>query len=481
MFSLFLSLRKLEPILFLSKIGRSAHGLSTFFCIFALSLHSIQVFGASETSYSLPRLLKLLEKAPLLTNEVDAMKRMAKGKVQEVEMKRWLTTFEAKAYGGVVPDGKLTDPRDLNSFRSYDFENDFSFSHLGGFFRTEVEIIQPIWTFGKISNYQDAAKMGFTLAEWEQRKRTSEFRYLVKRAFYTLLYSTESITTLKEVETRLKDAAEKVEKQLLKDADNVFETDRLKIKVFQADVGNRMIDAVRGQKISKAALAEMLDLAGDWVVDQDKLIAEQVEGLEKSQIVSAALRARPELQQLATLISIKESERLAIRGDLFPTIFVAGKINFAVAPGREDIKNPFLVDDFNKFDLGAVLGMKMDLGFYRTINKMDQIRAEIDRMKAQRAQLMAKVKLDAEKSFEEAVGAVGGIVVNEDGFRAARSWLTSAGLAFNLGTAETKDVLESFAAFFKARADLVRSVFNLNMALSELSDVAGTEVVQRLQ
>lgn len=465
----------------MSKFGRSAHLFAGISCVVAISLQSFQAFCASETTYSLPQLLKLLEKSELLTNEVNAMQRLARGKVQEVEMKRWLTTFEAKAYGGIVPDVKLSDPNNINSFTSYDFENDFSFNHIGGFFRSEVEIIQPLWTFGKISNYQDAAKMGFTLAEWEQRKRTAEFRFLVKRAVYTLLYTSESITTLKEVEQRLKDAAEKVEKQLLKDADNVSETDRLKVKVFQADVANRLIDAERGQKLSRSALSEMLGLNGDWTLDQDRLIAEEVSGLEKSQVVSAALRARPELQQLTTLINIKESERLAVRGDLFPTIFVAGKLNYAVAPGREDIKNPFLVDDFNKFDMGAVLGLKMDLGFYRTVNKMDQIQAEIDRMKAQRAQLMTKVKLDAEKSYEEALGAVNGIVVNEDGFRAARSWLTSAGLAFNLGTAETKDVLESFAAYFKARADLVKSVYTLNMALSELSDVAGMEVVQRLQ
>ena len=74
-----------------------------------------------------------------------------------------------------------------------------------------------------------------------------------------------------------------------------------------------------------------------------------------------------------------------------------------------------------------------------------------------------------------------GIEINEDGFRAARSWLTSAGLSFNLGTAETKEVLESFAAYFKARADLARSIYTLNMALSELTVATGAEVVTRLQ
>jgi hypothetical protein len=50
-----------------------------------------------------------------------------------------------------------------------------------------------------------------------------------------------------------------------------------------------------------------------------------------------------------------------------------------------------------------------------------------------------------------------------------------------LGTAETKEILESFAAYFKARADLAKSIYTLNMALSDLTVATGAEVVPRLQ
>ncbi len=433
------------------------------------------------TKYSLPELLEKITDSPLLTSEADAIMRLAKAKQRSVEMRRWLSTFEAKAYGGVVPNVEWPNQSNLNGYTSYDFENDFSFNHMGGFFRTEIDMIQPLYTFGKISHYQDAAKQGFTLAEWEQRKRRGEFRMLIKKAYYTLLLSQESMATLKDVEGKLNDANEKVEKLLMKDAENVSEVDRLKIKVFMADVRNRMLDAERGMKLSRSALSDLLGLSGDWVVDEDRLAAEKVQDIQKTNVISAALRARPDLQQVATLINIKESERLAVRANLFPTIFAAGKINYAVAPGREDIKNPFLVDEFNKLDFGAVLGLKIDLGAHRTLNQMEEMQAEIDRLKGQRAQLMTKVRLDTERVYEEASAAANAIQINEDGLRAARSWLTSAGLAFNLGTAETKEVLESFAAYFKARADLVRSIYGLNMSLSELSDVVGTELVPRLQ
>lgn len=435
---------------------------------------------ASSLSYTLPDLLKLAEKNPLLVDEATAMQRLAQAKRNEVETKRWLSTFEARAFGGIVPDSTLTNKSDVNSYRSYDFENDLSFTHMGGFIRTQVDIVQPIWTWGKISHYQQATSMGFTLADLEKKKRLNDLRHLIKRAYYTLLYSTEALATVKDVEQRLTDAAEKVEKLLLKDADNVTEIDRLKIKVFLADVRNRMIDAERGRKLSRSALSEMLNLPSDWTAADERLTAETAQELDLRQVVSLALRGEPQVQQLATLIEAKEHERKAERADLFPTVFLGGQVNYAYAPGRTDVNNPYLVDEFNKFDLGAVLGMRMDLGVYRTLNKMDVMQAEIDRLKAQRAQLSLKLKVDVERMYEEAQGAGSAILINEDGLRAARSWLTSTGLAFNLGTAETKEVLESFAAYFKARADLSKSIFTLNMALSDLSEAAGSEMVSRL-
>jgi multidrug efflux system outer membrane protein len=436
---------------------------------------------APSPKYSLADLLKRAEENQLLSREIEAFKKTAQLKIQEVERARWLTSFESRLVGGVVPDASLDDPNNINSFQAYDLENDFSFNRLGGFVNIKVEAVQPLYTFGKISNLQDAARKAPILAEWEEKKKRAEARFMVKRAYYTRLLSGESVTILDEVHRKLKEAADKVEELLIKDSDNVSETDRLKIKVFQADVQNRLLDAERGLKVSTSVLSELCGISSDWMPADPRLEVEQIEGLRREDVISAALRGRPDLQQIQTVIEIKQNEVNVARSQLFPTIFAAGQVEFAYAPGREDIKNPYLVDDFNKYNLGVVLGMKQDLGIWRSWNKMDQLRAEVDRLRAQRDQLSVKVRLDSEKAYEEAFSAFQGIRVNEDGFRAARSWLTSTGLAFNLGTAETKDVLESFAAYFKARADLLKSIYSVNIALSELSSTAGIEVVERLK
>jgi len=438
--------------------------------------------------HSLPEMLELAEKNPALTRDMEGLRKSAEAKIRQVQMEKWLSTLELTAYTGVVPDVNAdaavrnqSANQLLFNTDSNDFENGFSFSRLGPFGKLELRAVQPLLTFGKIGGYEDMAASNMRMIEAERQKEIQQVRYLVKRAYYIYQLSQEGLVILKDVREKLKQAEEKVEELLIKNSENVEETDRLKIKVFLSDVENRSLDAEKGLRLARSGLMELTGIVGDLQVDQVMLKAEVVQDIEKEAIISKTLRYQPELVRLDQYIDIKKAERATIKSALFPTVFLAGELNYSVAPGRTDIKSPFIQDEFNAFNLGVALGLKQDLGFHRTLNKMEEINADILRLGAQRERLGSLARIKAEEAFEKAIAAHQGIEINERGFRAARSWLTSAGLAFNLGTAPTKDVLESYAAYFKSRVDLIRSTFELNMALSELSLATGEELVSRLK
>lgn len=448
----------------------------------------VQSVYAQQQSYSLKELIQLAEKNPSVVSNETAVLKSADLKLSQVSAEKWLSTFQLQAFTGVVPNVDAGQAvRDKNadellfSINSNDLENDFSLSGLGPFGRVEVQIVQPLYTWGKISGYESMAKANRQLSGHQVSELKDEVRFQVKRAFYTYLFSSEALSILDDVKAKLKGAEDKVEELLIKNSDNVEENDRLKIRVFQADVENRSLDAVKGKRLAQSALVELSGITGDWIPEWDHLQPEAVSGIEKENIISQALRGEPKFLQLEKLIEIKKSEKRTIEADLYPTLFLAGEFKYAVAPNRTDIKNPYLNDPFNTLQFGAALGIKQDLGFHRTFNKIEQIDAEIMKLESKKAQLGAVLRLEAEESFEKAIVAQAGIEVSEKGFRAARSWLTSTGLAFNLGTAPTKDVLESYAAYFKARVDLLQSIYRLNMAISELSQNVGVELVDRLK
>ena len=65
-------------------------------------------------------------------------------------------------------------------------------------------------------------------------------------------------------------------------------------------------------------------------------------------------------------IGIRDAQTQAARSDLFPQIFLGGGFKFGLALNRDDQNNPFLKDDFNFTELGAVIGFKQSLAFART-------------------------------------------------------------------------------------------------------------------
>jgi outer membrane protein TolC len=449
---------------------------------------SPQAAEGLEERISLKELIERAENSELVKRGTGAILDSAKLKMNQVQMERWLTTFELSAFSGVVPDVNADtavanqNANDLLFGLKSDQIDEGALSRLGPFVKTEVKMVQPLFTWGKISGYENMAEHNLAVAEAEKSKQLSELRMMVKRAYYTLQLARESSKVLDEVRERLVQVERKVEELLVKggkSSENVEETDRLKIRVFQTDVENRALDAYRGQKAALATLFELAGAAGQWKPKDDNLAAEVVTDIEKDALIASSMRARPEIRQIDEYIKIKTAERTTIRSAYFPTLFAAGQVDFAFAPGRTDIENPFLSDEFNKFGMAVALGLKQDLGVHRTWNKLKQIDAEIVGLRAQRERVAILSRLRVDETFEKAVAAQRAIEINENGFRAARSWLTSAGLSFSLGTSPTKDVLESYAAYFKARVDLLRAIYELNIALAELSLVSGAEIVER--
>ncbi|TVQ78510.1 MAG: TolC family protein [Bradymonadales bacterium] len=472
-----------------AKCSHSALVCGLVFCtsiFLSLALH-LPLGFAEELSpeieprlYSLSELIQLAEQNEALSAQISAEARLARAKRRQVEMELWMNQLDLRVLGGVVPDARVdrsSADAFLFDFQSSDFQNGFSFSELGPFVSMELRAVQPVYTFGKISGYRDMADANVRLTQVDQKKELVTTRQMLRKAVYTLQLSLEAKSLLTDVRNRLNQAEEKVEELLLEGAENVEETDRLKIGVFRADVETRALDALRGERVARAGIEELTGVSGNWELSQMRLEAEQLSSLSWENLWARVIEGRPEIQKIDQFIEVKLAERKTIRADLYPDLFVAGELQFARAPGRDRVKHPYLSDNFNRFQGGVAFGLQQDLGFHRTLNRLQQVDAEIARVRAQRVRLLSLTRVQAEEAFERAYSARRGIQINEEGFRSARSWLTSTGLAFSLGTAPTKDVLESYAAYFKARFDLLRSTFELNSSLSELSSLAGVDIL----
>lgn len=445
--------------------------------------------AAEPRQVSLPELLARTRQNPVLVQEFEAARQQAKRRLRQVKMERWLTKLNLRALTGVVPDvnaDEYVEQKDASGFlfdvRSEVGGGEFKPSNFGAFGRVELQAVQPLFSWGKFSGYREMAEANVDVKEHERRKKLDEMLYMVKRAYYTLQLSRGALSILDDVKRRLDDAEEKAQQLLEDGSEQVEESDLLRMQVFRSDVQKRTVEAERGVSLARSVIEELANFEGvEWEVDQKRLEEEKVEDLEKDHVLLAALESKPKLEMLKKLLEIKKSERRVQKADLFPGFFLAGELHYGIAPGRTTMANPYLQDDFNRLHGGIAIGLQQDLGFHRNFNEVRIKDAEIEKLAAQERQLRKLVGLEVEEAFEEAVSAKKEISINEDGLRAARSWLTSVGLEFDLGTAEIEDLLESYGAYLKARFRLLQSTYQLNLSLASLSHVAAQEVVPRLE
>jgi hypothetical protein len=95
---------------------------------------------------------------------------------------------------------------------------------------------------------------------------------------------------------------------------------------------------------------------------------------------------------------------------------------------------------------------------------------------ARRDLLAAAVKLEIEKAWGESTLAVKKAVLQTEAEKQARRWATSAFAAFELGTGDTRELVDSFTAYAQASSMRVQALYELQLGLRTLTRAVGRPV-----
>ena len=105
-----------------------------------------------------------------------------------------------------------------------------------------------------------------------------------------------------------------------------------------------------------------------YIIESLLFVADEPLTIDRMRVVLGVPERGPIREALEALEKAAEAER-------WPVIFLAGVFSAAYAPGRTDIDNPFINDEFNHLYGGVVLGARWHLDFGITRAKIDQAKA----------------------------------------------------------------------------------------------------------
>jgi len=403
----------------------------------------------------------------------------------------WLPSGEIVSLLAPVPsircnNGDMTDPRNANQTYRQDHclqttNPEASVRFSGVFTRTELHLVQPLFTFGKISAGRAAAQQGVVASRNREEGMVADLELNVKKAYWGLKLAREVLDTLTEGLSYLDDAQKQVDKELADGTGNVTQTDRLRLKTVRAELDVRLLEAKRMAEVARNGLRALVgpDAPEDLDVDSEPLEPLDVPKRPLAHYEEQARLSRPEVRALEHFVASKRALADLERRKQYPDLVLMGTAVYAYANSIDNPQSAFASDPFNTAYFGGALALRVpiDIGVRNAVAA--RVNAEAEEAALRRREALGGIAFEVQRAYGELTEATDRLQAVRTGERAGKAWITAVAQNFATGLAETKDFADALAASFQFRVRVHQAVFDLNVAAATLARVTGSEVARQ--
>jgi outer membrane protein len=366
--------------------------------------------------------------------------------------------YEGGAFSGTTP---RTDGDEINGISEW--------THL------DFALVKPLYTFGKIERYGEAARGNIDLKQGELRQTRGDIIYDTKRAYYGYLTARDIRVFLEDVQDKLNRSIASVERNL-----EVYRgyPNQPHLVALPAARGLLAKYAYQARAVEKISLDGLKVLTGTGLKGELEVADERIEPVafpptELADLQSRALEARPEMQQLEAGLRARRALVAAKKADRMPDVYagVVGQANYASQ--RERLENPYLYDPFNSAGITPVVGVKWDSVFGVANARVDQAQAELEALNHKKAFAVAGIPFEVGEAYANARANHDAQRELAEGAAAARRWLVAAMADHAAGVGSADKVADALKNYVLVHTEYLRTVNDYNMNVAQLARLTG--------
>lgn len=346
-------------------------------------------------------------------------------------------------------------------------------SDLRWFTQLDLQLLQPIYGFGKASTRIEAADRRVDVTEAELETVRADVRLQVAQAYWGVVLGRELEGVVEGVLDRVEEADSILQARY--EQGDATQNDRFKFQIFRYEVSSRRREGEARLREARAGLraAMGLDESRPFRVESGVLEPVDVELEELDTYLDMAAENRPELRQLRAGVAARRSLAEAEERDRWPTLFAGAEVTVNQAPSRFDPENPFWDDQTNFARGGVVVGLDWDLNFLHHRDEARVARYEAQRLEAQRDPLLARIEQDVRSAFLEARRTRADVEDGEEALQASQNWLRAELQTYDIGIGDIEDVIDAFRSNAEMEVEQLRNIAAFNIAVAELSRRVG--------
>lgn len=354
-----------------------------------------------------------------------------------------------------------------------------SLADLGPFGRIDVKAVQPLYTWGRLQAASDAAGAGRRAREELTADTEGQIRQRVVQLFGGIALAERLLALAEDVQRALATARAHVDEALEARSGQVLLSDRHRLELFGALVTLRAAEATRGLAQARVGLAATLGVDPEALVLRDQpLPADAGAAPDRAAARADAEARRHDLRALDQALQAREAEVRAEEAALRPQLFAAGQLAFGYAPNRDVQRNPWVLDEFNAFEVGVVLGVRQDLAVPLRSARAEKAAAERATLQRQREGLARLVAVQVDAAIADIEAARTRLVAAQAAQQSGRALFRSSGLDFQAGLLEAKDLIGAYALYVEAQLGAAQAAYDLLVARALLAQVTGAPLAK---
>lgn len=408
--------------------------------------------------------------------EINRLVDSARALVDEAEAhKGW--SWDANAYLGLAPsvDGGLFEGSGCVPGNCTVRSDRFDPSGLSLWTNVTLSVIKPLYTFGKIENYSEAARANVVVKQEDVRLRRGETILDVKRAYYGYLAAHDGRLLLEDVKHRVDGTIESVKQWLEEDSHDVRQSDLFALQTGSALIGRALAQAGALEQVALDGLKVLTGagLGSDLTVADRALMPVDMPVMDLPALQGQALAQRPEMAQVEAGLRARRALVAANKAGDKPVVYAGAAGLLSFAPNRDRLDNPYIADPFNDAGLTPVIGLKWDWSGGVQSAQVAQAEAELNALIAKSALAREGIPFEVAEQYHQVQAHHEAVAQLSEASRAARRWMIASFADFEAGMEKGNKVVTAFQGYVLAHTEYLQTVFDYNMHVAQLLHVTG--------
>jgi len=362
------------------------------------------------------------------------------------------------ASDGVTPRSDKYDWNGLTSWSSVQFS-----------------IIKPLYTFGKIEHYAEAAKGNIEVKKGDVLLQRSNTILDVNRAYYGYLTARDTRYLFEDVIDRLNKAIDLVTKWLEEGNSNIRQSDLYALQSGKSLINKFLSQAMAVENIALDGLKVLINVSmeSELEVADQRIAPVSLPAMSLEELSRKALEKRPEMMQLEAGLKARRALVAANKAEKLPNIYAGIAGAAAYSPGRTRLDNPFIYDPFNDYGATPVLGIKWNWTRGVQTAKVAQAKAELDALVEKSSFAQRGIPFEVAEQYHQVQAYNDAVKELAEGSRSARRWMIASYADFEAGIEESRNVLTAFQGYVLIHSDYLTTVNDYNMHVVRLRYVTG--------